>query len=39
MIILQIDAKRALREIKIMKSLVHENILGLKDIVYIPKTK
>jgi serine/threonine protein kinase len=32
-----IDAKRVLREIKIMKHLQHENILGLKDVVYIPK--
>jgi mitogen-activated protein kinase 1/3 len=26
-----------LREIKIMKNLQHENILGLRDVVYIPK--
>ena len=32
-----IDAKRVLREIIIMKNLVHENILGLLDVVYIPK--
>jgi mitogen-activated protein kinase 1/3 len=32
-----IDAKRVLREIKIMKSLQHENILGLKDVLYHPK--
>jgi len=32
-----IDAKRVLREIKIMKGLVHENILGLKDVIYVPK--
>ena len=31
-----IDAKRVLREIKIMKNLTHENILGLLDVVYIP---
>jgi mitogen-activated protein kinase 1/3 len=29
-----IDAKRVLREIKIMKNLQHENILGLKDVIY-----
>ena len=33
----QIDAKRVLREIIIMKNLLHENILGLLDVVYIPK--
>ena len=33
----QIDAKRVLREIKIMKNLQHENILGLKDVVYVAK--
>ena len=32
-----IDAKRVLREIKIMKNLQHENILGLKDVLYHPK--
>ena len=32
-----IDAKRVLREIKIMKNLEHENILGLKDVLYQPK--
>lgn len=32
-----IDAKRVLREIVIMKNLKHENILGLLDVVYIPK--
>ena len=32
-----IDAKRVLREIKIMKNLQHENILGLKDVFYLPK--
>lgn len=26
-----------MREIKIMKGLVHENILGLKDVIYVPK--
>ena len=31
-----IDAKRVLREIKIMKNLTHENILGLLDVIYIP---
>jgi mitogen-activated protein kinase 1/3 len=31
-----IDAKRVLREIIIMKHLQHENILGLKDCVYVP---
>ena len=34
---LQIDAKRVLREIIIMKNLVHENILGLQDVVYVPR--
>lgn len=33
----QIDAKRVLREIIIMKNLVHENILGLLDVVYVPR--
>jgi len=33
-----IDAKRVLREIIIMKNLLHENVLGLLDVVYIPKT-
>ncbi len=33
----QIDAKRILREIKIMKNLDHENVLGLKDVIYIPR--
>jgi len=32
-----IDAKRVLREIIIMKNLSHENILGLVDVVYVPK--
>lgn len=32
-----IDAKRVLREIIIMKNLQHENVLGLLDVVYIPK--
>jgi len=32
-----IDAKRVLREIIIMKNLKHENILGLIDVVYVPK--
>lgn len=32
-----IDAKRVLREIIIMKNLAHENILGLLDVVYVPK--
>mmetsp|Transcript_30885 Transcript_30885/g.30374 ORF Transcript_30885/g.30374 Transcript_30885/m.30374 type:complete len:93 (-) Transcript_30885:552-830(-) len=31
-----IDAKRVLREIIIMKNLNHENILNLKDVVYVP---
>ena len=33
----QIDAKRVLREIKIMKCLKHENILGLSNAMYMPK--
>ncbi len=33
----QIDAKRVLREIKIMKNLRHENILSLINVVYVPK--
>ena len=32
-----IDGKRVLREIMIMKNLAHENILGLIDVVYVPK--
>jgi serine/threonine protein kinase len=32
----QVDAKRVLREILIMKSLDHENILGLIDVLYVP---
>lgn len=31
-----IDAKRVLREILIMKNFVHENILGLRDVIYVP---
>ena len=34
---LQVDAKRVLREIIIMKNLQHENILGLLDVVYVSK--
>ena len=34
---MQIDAKRVLREIIIMKNLVHENILNLQDVVYVPR--
>ena len=32
-----VDAKRVLREIIIMKHLIHENVLGLLDVVYVPK--
>ena len=34
---LQIDAKRVLREIIIMKNCAHENILGLQDVIYVPR--
>jgi len=33
------DAKRALREIRILKNLRHENVLGVTDILYCPKPK
>ena len=33
----QVDAKRVLREIIIMKNVVHENLLGLMDVVYVPR--
>lgn len=32
-----IEAKRALREIIILKNLKHENLLGLLDIIYVHK--
>jgi serine/threonine protein kinase len=32
-----IEAKRALREIIILKNLKHENLLGLIDIIYVHK--
>lgn len=31
------DAKRVLREIMIMKHIVHENVLTLQDVVYVPR--
>lgn len=31
-----VDAKRALRELMIIKYLVHDNILNLKDVVLVP---
>ena len=33
----QVDAKRVLREIMIMKNCRHENILGLLDVIYVPR--
>jgi serine/threonine protein kinase len=33
------DAKRVLREIRILKNLLHDNILGVTDILYCPKPK
>ena len=33
------DAKRVLREIRILKNLCHDNILGITDILYCPKPK
>lgn len=35
--LLQVDAKRVLREIIIMKNCVHENILSLQDVIYVPR--
>lgn len=32
-----VDAKRILREIRILKALKHENILGLSDVFYVPQ--
>jgi len=34
-----VDAKRALREIIVMKYLKHENLLNLKDLIYLPSPK
>ncbi len=34
-----LDAKRVLREIRILKYLRHENILGLSDLIYYPKPR
>lgn len=33
------DAKRVLREIRILKNLKHDNLLGVTDILYCPKPK
>ena len=32
-----VDAKRILREIRILKYLKHDNILGLIDLIYVPR--
>ena len=33
------DAKRILREIRIIRNLRHDNVLGLSDLIYVPQPK